>query len=180
MLCFAIYAVTLHPLASYKGPILWTTTRIPHTCHILKGTLSFKNAELHKKYDAVVLCVTSGIAFTFTIIFQCHPISYAWNRDLKGTCVDHNAASWANARINVLQDILIVLLLVPELRILQLSTRRRSECTQCLVWDSCKHLFLLLSGYPYQNSQANLDFPISVCILSIIRFWSLPLVSQLT
>ena len=70
-------------------------------------------------------CVTSGIAFTFTIIFQCHPISYAWNRDLKGTCVDHNAASWANARINILQDILIVLLLVPELRILQLSTRKK-------------------------------------------------------
>ena len=66
-----------------------------------------------------------SIAFTFMIIFQCHPISYAWNRDLKDTCVDYNAASWASAGFNILQDILIVLLPIPELRILQLSARKK-------------------------------------------------------
>jgi cytochrome P450 len=54
VLCYAVYAVTLHPLASYKDPILWTTTRIPHTYHLVRGTLSFKEAELHQKYGAVV------------------------------------------------------------------------------------------------------------------------------
>jgi hypothetical protein len=51
---YAIYAVTLHPLASYKGPVLWTTNRILHTYHILRGTLPFKTADLHKKYGVVV------------------------------------------------------------------------------------------------------------------------------
>jgi hypothetical protein len=73
----------------------------------------------------MAFCVASGIAFTFTIIFQCHPISYAWDRDLKSKCLDYSVASWANAGINILQDILIALLPVPELRVLQLSTRKK-------------------------------------------------------
>jgi hypothetical protein len=44
---------------------------------------------------------------------------------------------------------------------------------QCLVWDLCKHLFLPLSGYPYQISCANSDSSFSVCILSIIQLWGL-------
>jgi len=45
------YILTLHPLESYKGSNLWTTIKIPHT--YLKGTLSFKIAELHQRHDAV-------------------------------------------------------------------------------------------------------------------------------
>jgi cytochrome P450 len=34
--------------------VLWTTNRIPHTFHVVRGTLAFKVADLHKKYGAVV------------------------------------------------------------------------------------------------------------------------------
>jgi hypothetical protein len=50
-------------------------------------------------------CLASGIVFAFTIILQCNPIPYAWNRDLKGRSINSNAATWVSAAINILLNI---------------------------------------------------------------------------
>lgn len=59
-------------------------------------------------------------------IFQCHPIEYTWNKDIKGCyCVNYNAVAWANAAINIQQDLLIIILPVNALRSLQLGLKKR-------------------------------------------------------
>lgn len=59
-----------------------------------------------------------------TTVFQCFPVAYAWDKDLAGKCVDYNTVSWVNAAVNILQDMLVVLLPIPELQILQLGVRK--------------------------------------------------------
>jgi hypothetical protein len=69
-------------------------------------------------------CVASTLAFLIVTTFQCHPIEFVWNKDLKGgKCVNYNAVAWANAAINIQQDILIFLLPVNALRRLQLNLK---------------------------------------------------------
>jgi hypothetical protein len=76
-------------------------------------------------WAVMAFCMASGITFIFTIFFHCQPISHAWNRDLKGTCINYRSVAYANGGINILQDILIMLLPVYEIRILQLSARKK-------------------------------------------------------
>lgn len=73
----------------------------------------------------MAFCAASGIAFALVTIFQCHPIIYVWRKDLRGKCVNYNSAAWANAVINILQDIIIILLPMNELRHLQLNGRKK-------------------------------------------------------
>jgi hypothetical protein len=71
-------------------------------------------------------CVASTLAFLFVTIFQCHPIAYVWNEDFKGgKCVNYNTVAWANAAINIQQDLLIILLPVNALRRLQLNLKKK-------------------------------------------------------
>jgi hypothetical protein len=74
----------------------------------------------------MIFCATSGFAFLIVTIFQCHPVSYVWNKDLhNGKCVNFNSATWANAGINIFQDILIVGLPISEVRGLKLGQRQK-------------------------------------------------------
>ena len=72
-------------------------------------------------------CASSVLVFVLVTIFQCQPVSFAWNNSFSGggECVDYNAAAWANASINIVQDILIVLLPMNELRALQLGRMKK-------------------------------------------------------
>jgi len=72
-------------------------------------------------------CVSSMVAFVLVTVFQCKPISFAWQRDptLGGKCVNYNAAAWANAGINILQDILIVMLPMGELKAVRMDRWRK-------------------------------------------------------
>ena len=72
-------------------------------------------------------CALSVFAFVLVTIFQCHPVSFAWDKTSadRGKCVNYNAAAWANAGINILQDILIVALPMGELTALQLGKMKK-------------------------------------------------------
>lgn len=68
------------------------------------------------------------MAFFLTTIFQCHPISFAWNKSIPGgKCINFNAAAWTNAAFNILQDLLIIVLPISELRKLRLETKKKIE-----------------------------------------------------
>ena len=73
----------------------------------------------------MAFCAATGIAFALATVFQCHPVIYVWRKDLKGRCVNYNSVAWANAAINILQDVIIIVLPMSELRQLQLSTRKK-------------------------------------------------------
>ncbi|TVY82748.1 Satratoxin biosynthesis SC1 cluster protein [Lachnellula suecica] len=70
----------------------------------------------------VVACITT---FTLATVFQCTPVRRAWQLDLPGKCVNYNAFSWSNAVLNIVQDILIVVLPIRELRSLQISSKKK-------------------------------------------------------
>jgi hypothetical protein len=74
----------------------------------------------------MTFCVISSVAFTIVTIFQCHPLSFVWNKNLHGgKCIDFNSVTWANGAFNILQDILIVALPISEVRKLQLGLKKK-------------------------------------------------------
>jgi hypothetical protein len=74
----------------------------------------------------MAFCTASCVAFTIATIFQCHPVPYVWDKDINGgKCMNFNSTAWANAAINILQDIIIVLLPVSEIRKLQLGRKKK-------------------------------------------------------
>jgi hypothetical protein len=87
----------------------------------------FPLKSLHLASRAMITyCVGSTVAFVLVTAFQCHPIEYTWNKDIKGGyCVNYNAVAWANAAINIQQDLLIILLPVNALRSLQLCLKKK-------------------------------------------------------
>lgn len=48
--------------------------------------------RLHKWiiYIAMLISVVAGFTFFFVTLFQCNPISYFWNKDQDGMCIDGN------------------------------------------------------------------------------------------
>jgi hypothetical protein len=70
-------------------------------------------------------CTTSAVAFTLVTIFQCQPIQFVWKKDNGGKCVNYNAGAFANAGVNIIQDILILVIPIPEVRHLQLTRKKK-------------------------------------------------------
>lgn len=58
-------------------------------------------------------------------IFQCTPISAAWNKPAKYTCIDINAFYLANAAVNIFTDILTYSLPIPLALKLQMPLQQR-------------------------------------------------------
>jgi hypothetical protein len=65
------------------------------------------------------------IAFVVAIIFQCNPISGVWDRVIEHTCINMTAIVYSSAGISVFQDLLILILPIPELLNLQVSFRKK-------------------------------------------------------
>jgi hypothetical protein len=73
------------------------------------------------------IIIASSIAVTALIIasiFQCTPISYSWNEwdgEHVGHCTHVNAQIWANAGINILFDLIVIVLPLPQIWGLKIS-----------------------------------------------------------
>lgn len=76
-------------------------------------------------FAAIVFVSISTTVLTFLTIFQCKPVAYFWNRDLRGTCININALAYANSAMSIVQDVLIVALPIPVLSKLQLGRRKK-------------------------------------------------------
>lgn len=117
-------------------------------------------------------CVASTTAFGLATVFQCGPIEYVWNKDLKGGhCINYNALAWANAAVNIQQDLLIMLLPLNALRNLQLCLKKKIGMYAMFGVGSLYvfvHAFMRL---PY--FVALLTHSPSVCITSMVRLESL-------
>lgn len=66
-----------------------------------------------------------GVAFSLVIVFQCHPISGAWDRTVPSKCLPLNAIAYSSAAISIAQDILILGLPVTQLLGLQMNLRKK-------------------------------------------------------
>lgn len=72
-----------------------------------------------------LICVSTSIISVMTI-FQCRPIPYFWDRDIKGGgCLDLNALAYANSAMSMAQDVIITLLPLREVLKLNMSLHKK-------------------------------------------------------
>jgi hypothetical protein len=164
-------SATVLTLLVYICEILYLTTIGLVKISILLFYLRvFPLRSLHlASWTMIAYCVATTLAFLLVTIFQCHPIAYIWNKDIKGgTCVNYNAAAWANAAINIQQDLLIIFLPVNALQRLQLNLRKKIGMYAMF---SVGGLLVSLSvNFVNDSNKHSLS---SVCITSMIRLDSL-------
>jgi hypothetical protein len=89
----------------------------------------FHSTSLQKWiYAAIAIQAAFVVSFTFAIVFQCTPVSYAWqywDRERDGKCINTNAASWSLAAITIALDIIVLSLPVRDLWILKMSATKK-------------------------------------------------------
>jgi hypothetical protein len=79
-------------------------------------------------WGVIAFNLTSMIAFVFSSIFLCSPVSFAWTQwdgEHHGTCNNNNSLSYANASISILLDFVALSLPLPQIWRLQLSLRKK-------------------------------------------------------
>lgn len=67
--------------------------------------------------------ILHGLAFLFTITFQCNPVAAAWNKHIDGQCIDTSAVIMVGAIFSIVEDFVLILLPVTEIRKLNMSKR---------------------------------------------------------
>lgn len=74
---------------------------------------------------SIALICAHGFAFLVAVILQCIPVEAVWNSEIKGKCVNPQVLIYTGAGFSILEDFVIMLLPVFELRALNLSRRKR-------------------------------------------------------
>ncbi|KAI1505266.1 hypothetical protein F5X99DRAFT_430529 [Biscogniauxia marginata] len=71
-----------------------------------------------------------ALTYVFLLIFQCNPIQGAWlfwDGEFEAQCLSINVLSWSAAAINILLDLAVIILPLPELFQLSLSLRKKLQ-----------------------------------------------------
>jgi hypothetical protein len=79
-------------------------------------------------YTLIALSLAHGAAFTITCLFNCTPISYIWTNwdgEHTGKCIKFNIFAWVHAATNIILDVAIIVVPIPELLRLSLSLRKK-------------------------------------------------------
>ncbi|KAI1079007.1 hypothetical protein F5B20DRAFT_189594 [Whalleya microplaca] len=83
-------------------------------------------------WGTVAFNVMFGLAFIFTAVFQCQPISYNWTNwkgEGGGKCANQHAIAWANAIISIAIDLWMLVLPLSQLRKLKLHWKKKIGVT---------------------------------------------------
>jgi len=76
----------------------------------------------------MVVNVLYATALTFASVFQCIPVQAAWTRwdgAVPAKCINAHAVGWTSAAINIILDIITVILPLPGLARLHMSTGQK-------------------------------------------------------
>jgi hypothetical protein len=89
----------------------------------------FPGKELRRTvYILLAVCLAYGIAFTITGLFNCTPVSYiwtSWDGEHTGTCINFHVFAWVHAGVNIVLDISVLAVPIPELLRLSLSMKKK-------------------------------------------------------
>jgi len=92
--------------------------------------------------------ISIATAFVTASIFQCTPIRKAWDVDFPGACINVNALFFANANLEIFQDIVIYVLPVRMLYQIQIPKRQKIALMMVFaVWG-----FVVITGMIRLNS----------------------------
>lgn len=73
----------------------------------------------------IVFMTLHGIAFILAVSFQCNPVESIWDPEVKGKCIDLTAVGFSGAIFSIVEDIVILILPIPEIIKLQMSTNKK-------------------------------------------------------
>ena len=76
-------------------------------------------------HTLIWLNVIFYVANVLTVIFQCSPISKAWDRSIAGKCINTNQNQIGTGTINVISDLLILFLPLWAIWHLQLPVQKK-------------------------------------------------------
>lgn len=79
-------------------------------------------------YLAMLCSVVSGLVFFFVTLLQCQPITYFWNKDQDGTCINPSiiaALTYLYSAISMVCDFTFALLPLHIIRGLQMNIRTK-------------------------------------------------------
>ncbi|CZR68219.1 uncharacterized protein PAC_18118 [Phialocephala subalpina] len=88
----------------------------------------FQHQEWFRIGVHTLICITilSTAIISILTIFQCHPVTYFWDKDIKdGACLNQNALAYANSGMSIAQDIMIIVLPIPVVVKLNMDIRRK-------------------------------------------------------
>jgi hypothetical protein len=101
-------------------------TKMSFLCFCLR---IFPRKELRKLiYTLMAITAAYGTAFTITGLFNCTPVSYiwtSWDGEHTGKCINFHVFAWAHAAINIVLDLVILAVPIPELLRLSLSMKKK-------------------------------------------------------
>lgn len=89
-------------------------------------TLNFQRVV----FGLMGLSICFGISNTFTMIFQCSPVSYfwdGWTGEYTGVCININAFSWYKAAMQIAMDVAIIGLPIWPLTHLSLNNKKKVQ-----------------------------------------------------
>jgi hypothetical protein len=66
-----------------------------------------------------------AFAFLMAVLLECVPVNALWDLNVRARCINTTAIVFAGAGFSIAEDIVIILLPIPELMRLNLSLRRR-------------------------------------------------------
>lgn len=79
-------------------------------------------------YAAMFISVVAGSVFFFVTLFQCHPISYFWNKTQPGTCISTEviiALAYLYSAFSIISDFTFAIL--PAFLVMGLQLKRRTK-----------------------------------------------------
>lgn len=76
-------------------------------------------------YIFLVYLIVNSLVIFFIAICACKPIHSFWNRDIKGQCINIQAAAYANSASAIVQDIILLILPLVFIRKLQMKRYRK-------------------------------------------------------
>ena len=120
------------------------------------------------------LNVVYALVYDFLLTFQCHPIPgvwRSWDGEYEARCISINLIGWTAAAINILLDLLVIILPLPELLRLSMSLKKKVQIVS-----------MFAVGFLYANRAAYVSFfagvsanviQSSITVVSVLRLSSL-------
>jgi hypothetical protein len=98
----------------YTFEVSFTKISIIYLCWRIFISRSFRIAC----YVMIAACLIFAIVCLFSVVFQCRPVSYAWTRwdgEHTGTCISANFLILSNSITNIILDLLVFFLPLPQM-----------------------------------------------------------------
>lgn len=112
------------------------------------------------------------LAYDFLLIFQCQPIDgawKAWDGEFEAKCISINVLGWSAAVINIVLDLAVIILPLPELFRLSMSLKKRAQIVAMFAVGFL-YVFTLLN-VTFKGASANIMC--STTVVSVVRLSSL-------